>query len=163
MSSDISCAHIKKCVHNLATCLIVTLHRCVMQGRHGAARCMHCDRERSVLVVAGDGASIHDAAGVAVPPPTVSVWSLPGCSLKSSAEANAWPSLLGSLGRPRRRNWLLRNLGAPAERYCGWSIAVSPDGRCLAVNQPGAPLCIIRCHVRSLCPTHDSCCQFQAY
>lgn len=156
MSSDILCSHLKKCIHNLATCLIVTLHRCVMQGRHGVARCMYCDRERSVLVVAGDGASIYDAAGVAVQPPTVSVWSLPGPSLKSSTEGNAWPSLLGSLGRPPRRNWLLGSLAVPAERYSGWSIAVSPDGRCLAVNQPGAPLCIIRCHVRSLRPNHDS-------
>ena len=109
---------------------------------------MASDSRRSLLFVAGDGASIDDAAGATAGAPTVSAWSLPDSASVPSASGAAWPRFLASVGRAPRGGWLLGGLASPAERYSGWSVAASPDGRRLAVAQPGAPLSLLRCQVR---------------
>ena len=110
---------------------------------------MAADSRRSLLFVAGDGATQEDGSGPIPAAPTVSAWALPDSASLNPAGGTAWPTLMASVGRPPRGRWLLSGLAASAERYSGCSLVVSPDGRRLAVAQPGAPLSVLRCQVWS--------------
>ena len=99
------------------------------------------DAAGSLLVVAGDGAGLSDAAEASQAPITVTVWRLPTDEAGAAqAAGGAGVTLLCSHGRPGGWSWPWVGRLPAAERYCGWTASISPDGRRIAVAQPGAEL-----------------------
>ena len=123
------------------------------QRLHGEARCMAGDAAGTLLLVAGDGAGLSDAANDAVRVPvTVSVWRLPAANTAAAlSSGSAVPTLLCSYGKQTGWSWPWASRLAASEPYCGWSASVSPDGRHIAIAQPGAELLVLILQVGALC------------
>ena len=103
------------------------------------------DAVGKLLLVAGDGAGLSDAANDAVRAPvTVSVWRLPAAEAAAAeSPGSAVPTLLCSYGKHNGWSWPWAGRLAASEPYCGWSVSVSSDGRHVAVAQPGTELLVL--------------------
>ncbi len=119
------------------------------QRMHGVARCMAGDAAGTLLLVAGDGDGLRHAADDAGRAPvTVSVWRLPAAETTAAESAgSAVPTLLCSYGKQKGWSWPWASRLAASEPYCGWTVSVSPDGRHIAVAQPGAELLVLSLQV----------------
>ena len=107
----------------------------------------------TLLLVAGDGASLSDAASDAggAPATTVSIWRLPAPdSAAAQSTSGAVPTLLCSYGKCDSWAWPWAGRLAASEPYCGWTLSVSPDGQHIAVAQPGAELLLLDLQVGAL-------------
>ena len=103
------------------------------------------DAAGTLLLVAGDGASLDDAAEAIRTPVTISVWRLPAAGVDATPPAG--PTLLCSYGQPGGWSWPWAGRLAAPEPYCGWAVSVSPDGRHVAVAQSGAQLLLLSLQV----------------
>lgn len=112
---------------------------------------MEGDAAGPLLVIAGDGAGLGDAADAARAPVTVSVWRLPASEAgPAQSVGGTGLTLLCSHGRLGGWSWPWSGRLAACEPFCGWTVSVSPNGRRIAVAQPGAELLIFGLQVRAL-------------
>ena len=102
------------------------------------------DAAGTMLVVAGDGVGLGDAADAGRTLVTVSVWRLPAADIAAAqSPGSAVPTLLCSYGKHDGWSWPWAGRLAAPEPYCGWNVSVSADGRHIAIAQPGTELLVL--------------------